>query len=63
MTAVTMMMLDVLQDQEVLHHHKDDRCFGGANMFEIIEFELACVALVSTSQSYSTKARASRETR
>ncbi len=37
MTMMPMMVLDVLQEQEVVHDHKEDICFGGVKMFLIIE--------------------------
>ncbi len=62
MMMILMLMLDVLQEQEIVHDHKHDRCFGSVKMFQVIESELDCVALIATSQSYSTKVRAARET-
>ncbi len=35
--AMAMMLLDVVQDQEVVHDHKGVRSFGGVKMFEVIE--------------------------
>ncbi len=40
MIMMTMMMLDVLQEQDVIHNHNhmdDGRCFGAAKMFQVIK--------------------------
>jgi hypothetical protein len=34
MIMVTMRILDVLQNQEVVHDHKDDSCVGTAKIFQ-----------------------------
>ncbi len=47
MIMITMMMLIVLQEKDVVHDGSDDfRCVGTAKMFQVIDCEFDCVLLI-----------------
>ncbi len=63
MIMVTAMMIDSLQETTAVHDANDDvRCVDRALMFQAIDCRLACLLLISKSQSCLPKARASRKT-